>query len=380
MTTATMERGAGGQLPVLVLAAIGFVVTAAMVLADLASHGHAAFNTSNNGLFWGFPIVVYDYFLLTSTGIAMVACFGFLFVGESFRPLFARSLWLALAGLAGGVAVLMLELGHPLRAIFLIPFSFAFASPLYWKVLSVIGFTACLLLLIWRARAPGATLQTLRGLTRLTLAFAILVTALAGVVYGSQSFRAFWASGDIPAAFIVESVVGGVAFVYFFTLLAHGFNAAALPDGVRAMFAGRMGGVFAWAVVLHLVFVIGRTVNGLYGNADGLQAWQHIVSSPLYWLELLALVVALTVMLSHGLRQSTGLQALAALLVMVALFIGRYEYIIGGQLVPMFKGSWAPPLLSYSPSGTEWLLLLMAIFLANAVNAAGARFGVFGSR
>ncbi|CRI67723.1 putative Polysulphide reductase, NrfD (fragment part 2) [Thiocapsa sp. KS1] len=56
---------------------------------------------------------------------------------------------------------------------------------------------------------------------------------------------------------------------------------------------------------------------------------------------------------------------------MNALLISRYEYIIGGQLVPLFKGSWAPALLSYAPSPTEWLLLLVAIFLSNAVNAFG---------
>jgi hypothetical protein len=58
-------------------------------------------------------------------------------------------------------------------------------------------------------------------------------------------------------------------------------------------------------------------------------------------------------------------------MVMNALLISRYEYIIGGQLVPLFKGSWAPELLSYVPSPTEWLLLLVAVFLSNAVNAFG---------
>lgn len=375
MTTATMDNK-GIQMPILLVAGIGFLITAGLVMFNLSSQGHAAFNTSNNGLFWGFPIVVYDFFLLTSTGIAMVACFGFLFTGETFRPLFARSLWLALAGLSGGVAVLMMELGYPLRAMFLIPFSFAFSSPLYWKVLAVIGFTVCLLLLIWRARATQSTLDSLRGLTRLTLLFAILVTALAGVVYGSQSFRPFWASGDIPAAFIVESVVGGLAFVYFFTLLAYGFQANRVPESIRTVFAGRMGGVFAWAIVLHLVFVVGRTVNGLYGNVEGLQAWQYIVSSPLYWIELAALMTALVIMFSHALRRNILIQVAAAVLVMVGLFIGRYEYIIGGQIIPLFKGSWAPPVLSYAPSFTEWLLLVMAIFLANVVNSLGGVLGI----
>jgi molybdopterin-containing oxidoreductase family membrane subunit len=58
---------------------------------------------------------------------------------------------------------------------------------------------------------------------------------------------------------------------------------------------------------------------------------------------------------------------------MVSLFISRYDYIMGGQLVPLFKGAWAPDLLRYVPSFTEWMLLLLAIFLANVVNAFGER-------
>ena len=81
------------------------------------------------------PIIIYDYFLLTSTGLAMVAALTILFGGEAFRPIIKRTVWLALAGLAGGVAVLMLELGHPLLALWVIPTSFAFSSPLYWKML-----------------------------------------------------------------------------------------------------------------------------------------------------------------------------------------------------------------------------------------------------
>ncbi len=54
---------------------------------------------------------------------------------------------------------------------------------------------------------------------------------------------------------------------------------------------------------------------------------------------------------------------------MVGLLISRYEFIIGGQLVPLFKGSWAPPLISFTPSPTEWALLVMGIGVANVVYA-----------
>ena len=85
----------------------------------------------------------------------------------------------------------------------------------------------------------------------------------------------------------------------------------------------------------------------------------------------IGLLLPLFLMLYPGTRTRPGIQILSALLVMNALLISRYEYIIGGQLVPLFKGSWAPELLTYTLSLTEWLLLLVAIFLSNAVNAFG---------
>ena len=368
MTTVTKP------LPILQAALAGLLVTAAIVIFNLWSQGHAAYNASNLGIHWGFPIVVYDHFLLTSTGLAIGATLMLIFGGKTFRPLIKRAAWLALAGLAGGVVVLMLELGHPLRALWAIPFSFAFESPLYWKVLFVSGYVISLLILFSRLNKPAPSMTAERRIALVTLVFALGITLIAGVVYGSQSMRPFWASGDIPIAFLVESLLGGFAFIIFFTYLASGFNQSALSEDTRKLFTTKFPGVFALLIFIHLLFVLSRMISGLYGNAEGLQVWQHIVASPLFHIELwIGLLLPLVLMLLPSARNSGPIQTLAAVLVMVALFISRYEYIIGGQLVPLFKGAWAPALLSYVPSVTEWLLLLLAIFVASIVNAYGER-------
>lgn len=363
---------AGKQIGILALALIGLLIAGGLAINNLAAEGHAAYNTSNLGLFWGFPIVVYDYFLLTSTGLAMVGALGILFGGERFRPIVRRAVWLALAGLIGGVAVLMLELGHPLRALWAIPLSFAFSSPLYWKVMCVSFYVLSLLSLLVRTMKPDWDPQALRLNAMITLALALGVTAIAGVVYGSQSFRPFWASGDIPVAFIFESLVGGLAFVFFFTYLAYAFNPAAVPEGVKRLFDERLNQLLALTIFIHLLFVLARMSSGVYGNAEGLQVWNKVATSPLFFVEVLVgLLLPLVLMLNPATRTRAWAQILASLLVMNALLLSRYEYIIGGQLVPMFKGAWAPELLNYAPSATEWLLLLVAIFLSNAVNAFG---------
>jgi molybdopterin-containing oxidoreductase family membrane subunit len=367
-----MTKTTAKEIGTLLVALIGLGIVGTMVLNTLGTQGHAAFNTNNLGLYWGLPIIIYDYFLLTSTGLAMVAALAIVFGGDAFRPIIKRTVWLALAGLAGGVAVLMLELGHPLRALWAIPTSFAFSSPLYWKVLFITFYVISLLVLLARLIKGNWSPQSLRLNAIIILVLALSVTAIAGMVYGSQSFRPFWASGDIPVAFIFESLLGGLAFIYFFTYLAYAFDPAALPEGVKRLFEGRLPDLFALAIFVHLLFVLARLANGLYGNVEGLQVWPHLATSPLFLAEVfIGLLLPLFLMLYAGTRTRPGIQVLSALLVMNALLISRYEYIIGGQLVPLFKGSWAPDLLTYTPSLTEWLLLLVAIFLSNAVNAFG---------
>ena len=367
-----MTKTTAKEIGTLLVALIGLGIVGTMVLNTLGTQGHAAFNTNNLGLYWGLPIIIYDYFLLTSTGLAMVAALAIVFGGEAFRPIIKRTVWLALAGLAGGVAVLMLELGHPLRALWAIPTSFAFSSPLYWKVLFITFYVISLLVLLARMLKRNWSMQSLRLNAIITLVLALGVTAIAGVVYGSQSFRPFWASGDIPVAFIFESLLGGLAFIYFFTYLAYAFDPAAMPEGVKRLFEGRLPDLFALAIFVHLLFVLARLANGLYGNVEGLQVWPHLATSPLFLAAVfIGLLLPLFLMLYAGTRTRPGIQVLSALLVMNALLISRYEYIIGGQLVPLFKGSWAPDPLTYTPSLTEWLLLLVAIFLSNAVNAFG---------
>ncbi len=367
-----MTKTTTKEIGTLIIALIGVGIVGYLVLSTLGREGHSAFNTTNLGVNWGLPIVVYDYFLLTSTGLAMIAALAILFGSEAFRPIVRRAAWLALAGLAGGVVVLMLELGHPLRALVAIPTSFAFESPLYWKAMTIGLYVLSLVILIARTLKPDWDAKALRGNAILTLVLALFITAAAGLVYGSNSFRPFWASGDIPVAFIFESLLGGLAFVYFFTYLAYAFDADAMPEGVRRLFNGGLPGLFALAIFVHLLFVLARMVNGLYGNLEGLQVWNEMVTSPLFLGELfIGLALPLVLMLLPATRTQPWAQVIAALLVMNALLISRYEYIIGGQLVPMFKGSWAPSLLSYAPSTTEWLLLLLAILVSNAINAFG---------
>jgi len=356
---------------IMIGALIGLAASAGFVLYSLMQSGHAAFNTNSAGIVWGLPIITYDYFLLTSAGLTMVASIGLVFGVRAFEPIARRCLWLALAGLVGGVAVLFLELGYPLRALYAVPLSMQFASPLFWKVLLVGAYTIILLLLLFtmdKTRREAFAPASARPLALVAALLAGAITLVAGSVYGMMAMRPFWFGGEIPVTFLIESVMGAFAFAIFFTYFAYGFNPSRVPVEIRSLFAGSLGTWFAVTIALHFLFHGGRAVTGLWSNAEGMQVWGHLVASPWFHLALWGGIALPFVLMAVGaLRRNPAVQIVASLLVMVALLVSRYEFIIGGQMVPLFKGSWAPGLLSYSPSPTEWVLLLVGIFLANAV-------------
>lgn len=377
MSTLATPRPSAPTSPmgmILIVALVGLVASGAYVASQLMTHGHAAYHGDSRGLFWGLPIVTYDFFLLSSTGLTMLASVWTVFGVEDYRPIARRATWLAVAALAGGVAALFLELGYPLRAVLLIPFSGATGAPLFWKVWGVIVYGVALLWLLMTWLLPRAPTPP-RAAAVLSLVAAVYITFVAGGVYGWMSMRPFWFGGEMSLAFLVESLLGAVTFVIIFTWLAHGGRSERLDEPTRALFAGRLGGLFAILMVAHAFFVVSRLVAGLYSNAEGMQVWHHLWSRPLFQLELwvgIGLPLALTVVPAW--RRNPQLLLLAAVVAIVALFAARYDFVIGGQLVPLFKGSWVHGLLDYRPSATEWAVLALAVFLSNVLNAAGEKW------
>lgn len=357
---------------VMVASVAGVVVSLGVAGALLLGRGHAAFNTRSDGLMWGLPIVTYDYFLLTSTGLALLACLALAFNVRGLSAIAKRCLWLAAAAAVGAVAALMLELGHPLRSLYAIPLNFQVLSPLFWKAWFIAVYVVLLLVLFSRLHAGRG--QATRGVATALAVAALGVTVIAGLVYGMMAMRPYWYGGFVPVYFLAQSLLGGMAFAVLFTYFSHGFDQNALPPAVRTLFASTLPIAFAALLGLVVLFVAVQTITGLWSNAEGLQVWDHQVRSPLFHLGLWGgLVLPLLLMLAPTRRARGGTQALAAALVITGLFIGRYEYIIGGQIVPLFKGSWVPGLIDYLPSAAEWMLLLLSASIFVALYAFGEK-------
>lgn len=368
MTTQTQTAGPVNLIMLAGSAAL--VVTLGLALANLMGSGHASFNTSSNGVTWGLLVVTYVFFSMASTGLAMVAALAAMFGAHQYAPLIKRCTWLSIVTLVAAFATLALEMGHPFRMLWAVPLNFQPASALLWMG---IFYAICLVLLAIKFFKMHRGDWSGEGLTKAGFVFEVLALGTLGSAFGLMAMRPAWYGSEVPALFLACGAVIGVAFAVLINQLAYGMDNRAMPERVHHVMIGSLPKLFATTLGIYLVFLLFRTVNGLWTNADGFQMVSMMVKSPWFMIEVFALLGAFFIMISPALRAVGGMQVVAAVATLAAMFIGRYEYIIGGQLVPLFKGSWVRGLVDYTPSTTEWMITIMAFSLVFAGWAYGEK-------
>jgi molybdopterin-containing oxidoreductase family membrane subunit len=373
MTTQSQTVG-GLNSPVLYTALAGIVVSLGLALQAIMTQGHASFNTTNDGVVWGLPIAVYVFFVLSSTGCTLVASLAMVFGMKDFYPIAKRCVWLAVATLIAGFVPLALELGHPFRMLWALPTSFQFTSPMNWMGVFYATYLVLLLLKFQKLNAEDWDSPLSRNLGMASFVTVIVAHGTLGLIFGMMAMRPFWYGSLIPLYFLTTAFLSGIAFAVMVTYISHSFDQNNMPENLRELMRGAMPKLFATVLGIGLLMVVFRTVTGLWSNADGLEVFHHMVRSPLFHIELwLGMLLPFVLLVSPSLRSRTPVQVACALLVMMALMIGRYEYVIGGQIVPLFKGAWAGAFVQYAPSFTEWMLALLGVSIAFAVYALGER-------
>jgi len=130
--------------------------------------------------------------------------------------------------------------------------------------------------------------------------------------------------------------------------------------------------LLASSLGIVLIFMYARTMNGLWSNLEGLEVFYRMAASLLFHFEIwIGLVLPFVVLLSPTLRRRDDVLIGAAVLVIAALFVGRYEYVIGGQVVPLFRGIAVTGYAEYAPSFTEWMLVVLGASITVFLYGAG---------
>lgn len=364
------------------LAAAGTAVTLAGLAAARAmeEHGHVITGMDNQ-VVWGLPHVFAIFMIVAASGVLNVASIGSVFGQPLYKPRAPLSGLLCLALLAGGLMVLMLDLGRPERVIVALT-HFNLTSVFAWNVFLYSGMAAIVVVYLWtmferrfNARSKPA------GIAALVWRF--MLTTGTGLIFGFLVARQAYQSALLAPLFIVLSFAWGLAVFVIVQAAMYVWNGRVLPPAALERLA-RLLAIFV-AASLYLVAVFHLTNAYFARQADFTAFLLFAPGQPyalLFWAGyvLLGSAVPFVMLVWPAARSGPGL-AVAAGFVVLGAFAFLYVFIIGGQAWPLeiFPGhvvssSFADGQLArYVPRWPEWLLGLGGLGAAFVLTVVGVR-------
>ena len=342
----------------------------------MEEHGHVV-TGMNNQVVWGLPHVFAFFLIVTASGALNVASIASVFGEKAYKPLAPLSALMAVALLAGGLMILVLDLGRPER-LFVAMTNFNFRSVFAWNMQLYTGLFAIGALYLW-VLLERRLHRYVRPVGTLAFAWRIVLTTATGSVLGFLVARAAFGSAVLAPLFIALSLAWGLAAFW----LGYVALAPAAVDGAFARRIGRLLGLFVIAV-LWLVAVYHGT-NLYWARQDALERFILVEGAPyaaLFWGGFVGVgSAAPLVLVFHPRLAGPRATVVASLLVVLGALAFVYVLLIGAQAWPLevFPGYSVSSdfgdgrIDPYAPSLPELLLGLGGIAAAALVTFIGTR-------
>ena len=363
------------------MAALGAVLTAFGLGAAhyMELHGHVV-TGMNNQIVWGLPHVFAIFMVVAASGVLNVASIGSVFGQGVYKPRAPLSGLLSIALLAGGLMVLMLDLGRPDRII-VAATHYNLKSVFAWNVVLYSGMTGIVAVYLWTMfeRKLNPYSKT-AGLAALVWRF--VLTTGTGSIFAFLTARQAYGSALLAPLFIVLSFGWGLAVFLIVQATMYKWTGLTLDDAIQRRMA-RLLGVFI-AASLYLVAVYHLT-NLYFARQGAFEAFilrDGGVYSQLFWLGYVVLGALLPLaLLFHPKCTGARWTFAASVLVVGGAFAWLYVFIIGGQAYPLeiFPGNVVRSafgdgvVASYSPSLPELLLGIGGLGAAYLITVVGIR-------
>ena len=354
------------------LVALGALIAAGLGASwYMEHHGHYVTGMSNR-IVWGTPHVFAVFLIVAASGALNVASIASVFGRALYKPLTRLSGLLAFTLLAGGLAVLVLDLGRPDRLIVAMT-HYNFKSIFAWNIFLYTGFFAIVALYLWtmfERRMGGRS----KDAGMLAFIWRLVLTTGTGSIFGFLVAREPFNSALLAPLFIVMSFAFGLA-VFVLVLMA-----ACRGTGrvLGAAMLGRLGNLLGVFVAAVLYFVLVYHLTNLYmtrqHDVERFLLLDGGIYTALFWIGhvLVGGIVPLVLLFSPATRGVPRAIAGAAACVILGGLAQVYVLIIGGQAYPQeifpdkdvsstfFDGVIAP----YAPSLPEVALGVGGVALA----------------
>jgi len=375
-------RSAGYRL---LLGVLGAVTAAGLAGAwTMEHHGHVVTGMTNQ-IVWGIPHVFAVFLIVAASGALNVASIASVFGKGFYKPLAPLSGLLAIALLAGGLAVLMLDLGRADRLVVAMT-RYNFTSIFALNVFLYTGFFAIVAVYLWTMMERRMNrFSTPVGYA--AFVWRLVLTTGTGSIFGFLVARQAYDSAMLAPTFIAMSFSYGLAVYLLVLIVAYAWSGRELDAAVlrrlKNLLIVLIAAVLYFVAVFHLtnLYFARQVAFERFVLADG------GIYPALFWGGQIVLgsLVPMAMLAHPRLGAARGTVVAASLLIVIGGLAQMYVTIIGGQAFPLelfpgmevsssfFDGRVHP----YTPSLPEIALGLGGVAIAGIVVAFAVKLLAF---
>jgi len=382
----TIEGRSRGYLAL--LGVLGLLVLAGLGAAHhMESEGHWITGMSNQ-IVWGVPHVFAVFLIVAASGALNIASISSVFAKTAYKPLARLSGLLSIALLAGGLMVLVLDLGRPDRLIIAMT-TYNFKSIFAWNIILYNGLFAIVAVYLWMMM-EGRFNKYSRTVGMAAFIWRLLLTTGTGSIFGFLVARQGYDAAIMAPMFVVMSFSFGLAIFLLVLMASYKWSDRPLGDATVTRLKNLLGvfvaGVLYFVLVYHLTnlyatehhgyeafLLLGENGGGIYSN--------------LFWIGqvLLGSLVPLALIYHPTTGKNRVMLGFASVLIILGGLAQMYTIIIGGQAFPMalFPGmevssSFGDGITaSYAPSTWEVMLGIGGFAMALVIVALAVKILAF---
>jgi molybdopterin-containing oxidoreductase family membrane subunit len=357
------------------LGGLGALILVGLFAAyNMEHHGHII-TGMNNQIVWGLPHVFAVFLIVAASGALNVASVAGVFGKKVYKPMAPLSALLAISLLAGGLAVLMLDLGRADRAI-ITAWEVNPTSVFSWNVVLYSGFFGFSAMYLWTML--DKTAKPLYPVAAYgAFIWRLVLTTGTGLIFGFLVARQAYASGLLALMFIIYSLLYGTAVYVLVMMTAYICGQRPLGDEVMRRLKNMLLIFIAASFYATLVYHLTNLYFAKQWDFERFILLDGGLYTALFWLGQVAIgyVVPFILLVAPNTRANRSAIAAASVMIVLGALAQMYVTIIGGQAFPLelFPGFtesssfFDGEIHAYTPSHWEWMLGMSGLAISLAM-------------
>lgn len=233
------------------LGGLAFIILLGLLAVWHMEHNGHHVTGMTNQIIWGTPHVFAVFLIVAASGALNVASIGSVFGKKIYEPMARLSALLAIALLAGGLVILLLDLGRPDRLIIAMTY-YNFKSIFAWNIILYTGFFGIVGAYIWMMMDHNMyKFKKTVGLA--AFVWRLILTTGTGSIFGFLVARSAYDAALMAPMFIIMSFSFGLAIFILVLMASYKWSGRELGDAVISRLRNLLG-IFV-AAVLYFVTV-----------------------------------------------------------------------------------------------------------------------------